>query len=271
MNENLASTVLTSGINTTQTTIAVKNANDFPISGYYYATITPANTFPSTENSEIVLIKARANNIFTVERGARRTTQKTFQAGALIYVSIYGERTLKVGDIIMTMNSTPAYGRLFMDGSRYQEEDYQLLADHIRYNPALGEVSGGFITLKNMRQKFPLGKSASGTGSVLGESGGEIDHKHGMSTYTGAGIGFGTGDVRAAIGATHDDAKRIGYAALDATMPAGGTRPNYKYSINSRDSQENEGNRWNHFTPVFGYTNSNNPPFIVVNFEVVAR
>ena len=127
MNENLASTVLTSGINTAQTTIAVKNANDFPISGYYYATITPANTFPSTENSEIVLIKARANNIFTVERGARRTTAKSFQAGSLIYISVYGERTLKIGDIIMTMNNSPAYGRLFMDGGRYQEEDYQLL------------------------------------------------------------------------------------------------------------------------------------------------
>ena len=107
MNENLASTVLTSNIDTTQTTIPVRSANNFPISGYYYVTITPANTFPSTENSEIVLVKARANNIFTVERGARRTIAKSFQAGALIYISVYGERTLKVGDIIMTMNNSP--------------------------------------------------------------------------------------------------------------------------------------------------------------------
>lgn len=271
MNENLASTVLASNINTTQTSIPVKNANDFPVSGSYYATITPANTFPSTENSEIVLVRARANNIFTVERGARRTIEKSFQAGSLIYISIYGERTLKVGDIIMTMNNNPTYGRLFMDGGQYQEEDYPLLADHVRYNPALGSVVSGVITLKNMRQKFPLGKSTSGTGSTLGGSGGEIDHKHGMSTYTGAGVGFGTGDARAAIGATHGDAKRIGYAGIDPIMPAGGSRPNFKYSINSRDTQINEGSEWNHFTPVFGYTNSNNPPFIVVNFEVVAR
>lgn len=271
MDENLASTTLSGSINTTQTTIPLTSGNSFPVSGMYYVTITPVNTFPSMDNSEIMLVKSRTTNSLAVERAARRTVARSFPAGSLVYVSIYAERALRIGDIIMTMNAEPAYGRLFLDGGRYQEEDYPLLAAHIKKNTALGSVSGGFINLIDARQRFPLSKAASGTGAVLGSIGGEIDHKHGMSTYTGAGVGFGTGDVRAAIGATHDDAKRIGYAALDATMPAGGTRPNYKYSINSRDSQENEGNRWNHFTPVFGYTNSNNPPFIVVNFEVVAR
>lgn len=271
MDENLASTTLSGAINTAQTTIPLTSGNSFPVSGMYYITVTPVNTFPSMDNSEIMLVKSRTTNSLTVERAARRTIARSFPAGSLVYVSVYSERTLRVGDIIMTMNTEPAYGRLFLDGGQYQEEDYPLLAAHIKKNPALGRLGSGFIYLTDARQRFPLAKAAAGTGSTIGATGGEIDHKHGMSTYTGAGVGFGTGDVRAAIGATHDDAKRIGYAGVDAIMPAGGTRPNYKYSINSRDSQANEGNQWNHFTPVFGYTNSNNPPFIVVNFEVVAR
>ena len=271
MDENLASTTLSSGINASQTTIPLTSANSFPISDMYYITVTPADTFPSMDNSEIMLVKSRTTNLLTVERAARRTVARAFPAGSLVYVSIYSERALRVGDIIMTMNAEPAYGRLFLDGGQYQEEDYPLLAAHIKKNPALGRLGSGFIYLTDARQRFPLAKAAAGTGSAVGEVGGEIDHKHGMSTYTGAGVGFGTGDVRAAIGATHGDAKRIGYAGIDPIMPAGGTRPNFKYSINSRDSQINEGSEWNHFTPVFGYTNSNNPPFIVVTFEVVAR
>lgn len=55
------------------------------------------------------------------------------------------------------------------------------------------------ITVPDMRQKFPLGKAASGTGSVLGDSGGNIDHTHviGSHTHTGPSHTHGTSAISA--------------------------------------------------------------------------
>jgi microcystin-dependent protein len=38
--------------------------------------------------------------------------------------------------------------------------------------------SGGTFSVPDLRQRFPLGKAASGTGVVLGSTGGAIDHTH---------------------------------------------------------------------------------------------
>lgn len=234
----------------------------------FYATISPSRG--DIKKSEVVLVTSINGNTFNVQRGLKGTDPRSFSPGDSIYRAIYEGDLAKVGDIIITLGDEPGHGRLFMDGGTYNRSDYPLLWGHVANNSGYGVVTSSTFTLKDMRQRFPLGKALAGTGQRIGEVGGQIDHKHSMTTVPGTQTGFGTGDVRAAIGATHDDAKRIGYTAVAAAMPDGGNIPNYKYSINSRDSQENSGNRWNHFTAVYGYTNSNNPPYIAVNFEVVA-
>ena len=47
-----------------------------------------------------------------------------------------------------------------------------------------GSVDGTHFTLPDMRQRFPLGKAASGTGSTLGATGGAIDHTHTSAAHT---------------------------------------------------------------------------------------
>jgi microcystin-dependent protein len=56
----------------------------------------------------------------------------------------------------------------------------------------VGDGSTTF-NLPDMRQKFPLGKADSGTGSGLGDTGGAIDHVHDLdSASSGARISFST-------------------------------------------------------------------------------
>lgn len=43
---------------------------------------------------------------------------------------------------------------------------------------AYGSVDSSHFTLPDLRQRFPLGQAASGTGSTLGVTGGAIDHTH---------------------------------------------------------------------------------------------
>lgn len=260
---------LTKPIKETDSVIEANTINDDQWGATpFYATVSPSNG--DIQNSEVVLVTSINGNTFSVQRGIKGTNPRSFSSGDLIYRAIYEGELAKIGDIVITLGDEPGRGRLFMNGGTYNRSDYPLLWEYVKNNSGYGTVASSTFTLKDMRQRFPLGKALAGTGQRIGEVGGQIDHKHSMTTVPGTQTGFGTGDVRAAIGATHDDAKRIGYTAVAAAMPDGGNIPNYKYSINSRDSQENSGNRWNHFTAVYGYTNSNNPPYIAVNFEVVA-
>lgn len=53
-------------------------------------------------------------------------------------------------------------------------------------------VDGNTFKLPDLRQRFPLGKAAAGTGSTLGGTGGVIDHTHSEAAHT-HGISAGSG------------------------------------------------------------------------------
>lgn len=74
-------------------------------------------------------------------------------------------------------------GWLVADGTAVSRVDYKSYFDLVgtTYGPGDGSLT---FNLPDLRQRFPLGKAASGTGATLGASGGAIDHTHALGAHT---------------------------------------------------------------------------------------
>lgn len=258
---NLASAIVRTGPGRTGTTMVVEDGYgggmpDVP----FFLTATPPGQLSTRGNSEIVLVTALNNDTMTIVRAQKETSAKDISAGWSVSNSVYVESSSRVGDIVMTLNSAASPGRLFMDGGTYNKSDYPLLYDHIKNNSAYGVVTSTTFTLADMRTRMPVG---SGTGYNIGATGGFGKTRH-------ASMLWGLNNLR-----FHDS----GQAYHDQTMPlmnnwltgdgsseaatvgksvggAGGA-----IRTNGGDLTER---RW------LQYTSSNMPPYIVVNYEVVA-
>jgi hypothetical protein len=75
-------------------------------------------------------------------------------------------------------------GWLLCDGSAVSRATYAALFAVVGEVYGAGDGSTTF-NLPDLRQRFPLGKAASGTGNALGATGGAIDHTHSYSGTTG--------------------------------------------------------------------------------------
>lgn len=84
--------------------------------------------------------------------------------------------------------SVPA-GWLLCDGSAVSRTTYAKLFAAISTTFGAGDGSSTF-NIPDLRQRFPLGKAASGTGASLGSTGGSIDHTHSVPAHHHA---MGTG------------------------------------------------------------------------------
>lgn len=88
-------------------------------------------------------------------------------------------------------------GWLLCDGSAVSRTTYSALFAVMGVTYGAGDGSTTF-NLPDLRQRFPLGKAASGTGNALAATGGAIDHDHtysgttGLRTDTGAASGGAT-------------------------------------------------------------------------------
>ena len=85
---NLATSTLTTGINSSATSITVSNATSFP-DAPFFITLLPSDTISSIANSEIVLCTAKNSTTFTITRGQRGTTARAFSSGAIVTQGIY--------------------------------------------------------------------------------------------------------------------------------------------------------------------------------------
>lgn len=100
------------------------------------------------------------------------------------------------GAIVMFGGPEAPSGWLPCDGSDVSRSEHADLFAAIGTTYGDGDGSTTF-TLPDLRQRFPLGRAGSGTGSALGEQGGQIDHSHDVSAPTAA-----AGDHGHAITAT---------------------------------------------------------------------
>jgi microcystin-dependent protein len=136
---------------------------------------------------------------------------------------------MPIGAILPYGGSSAPSGYLLCNGSAVSRTTYANLFAIISTTFGAGDGSTTF-NLPDLRQRFPLGKAASGTGSTLGGTGGYIDHTHAYGTLN-TGLPSSTQTVQSGTGAT------AGHSAHD-------------HDVNS------------------GATGSNNPPYQVVNYII---
>lgn len=105
------------------------------------------------------------------------------------YTIVIDASPVPVGAIQMYGGSSAPAGYLICNGDLKSRATYAALFAIIGEAFGAGDGSTTFA-IPDMRQKFPLGKAASGTGSTLGGSGGSIDHTHTIPAhYHGLGTG----------------------------------------------------------------------------------
>lgn len=91
--------------------------------------------------------------------------------------------------------TTAPNGYILCDGSAVSRTTYAALFAILSTTYGVGDGSTTF-NVPDLRQRFPLGKATSGTGSTLGGTGGAIDHTHTVTPATLNSIsliGAGTG------------------------------------------------------------------------------
>jgi microcystin-dependent protein len=107
----------------------------------------------------------------------------SFQEDGNLKVTTPITNIVPTGSVLMWTTPTPPTGWLVCDGSAVERVTYKQLFDTIgtTYGPGDGVLT---FNLPDMRGRFPLGKANAGTGSVLGGTGGTIDHTHTISGST---------------------------------------------------------------------------------------
>lgn len=106
-------------------------------------------------------------------------------------------------------------GYLMCDGSAVSRAEYEHLFEALGIAYGAGDGTTTF-NVPDFRQRFPLGKSVSGTGSTLGGSGGAIDHTHtvtpaSLNSISLIGIGTGADDVQVTSSASNPPFLSVNY------------------------------------------------------------
>lgn len=191
-----------------------------------------------TSREEIMLCTAKALNSFTVSRGFDGSGQSVHESGSPIEHTVaaidfreanehvnnagshWSPGDMKMAAYPVTAGSEPA-GWLVCDGRTVSRTTYADLFDAIEmlYNTG-GETTSEF-RLPDLRQSFPMGKAAAGTGSVLGSRGGSNDaqlvtHAHGITDvahdHTPGAHTHAIGDIGHSVGAgRHNHAGADGF------------------------------------------------------------
>lgn len=86
------------------------------------------------------------------------------------------------GTIVLYGGMVPPAGWLFCHGTEVDRSGFSNLFNAISTSFGAGNGVTTF-NLPDLRQRFPLGRGASGTGAVLGEVGGQIDHVHASAPH----------------------------------------------------------------------------------------
>src|SRR5690606_27390333 len=94
-----------------------------------------------------------------------------------VYHSGAWQPFLPVGVVVPFAGATAPTGWLFCHGQAVSRTTYASLFALIGTTYGAGNGSSTF-NLPDLRQRFILGKAASGTGDTLGETGGQINHTH---------------------------------------------------------------------------------------------
>lgn len=223
----------------------------------------PANVFDSP--TRYFAVKAGSEpemtprqQIASIAFASRANVAGTVDDGAITAPKLATAVATPAGCMSMLPGSSVPSGWLLCDGSAKSRTTYSALFSTIGTAYGAGDGSTTF-NLPDMRQRFPLGKTASGTGAVLGQVGGTIDHKHRGGNADG-------GDLRATIGSCNSDTRTLGFISRDAIDPdTGANTGNPAYVVYGPATS---GGYFNHYTYVVGHTGTSNPPYMAVNYII---
>jgi microcystin-dependent protein len=155
-----------------------------------------------------------------------------------------------IGEITAWPSDTIPATKLLCDGSAVSRSTYSLLFAVIGETYGAGDGSTTF-NLPDGRQTFLMGKADAGTGSALGDTGGEIDHVHDLDTASShAKITVSTSDVPYQL-------RRQGLPQWTADRQGNGSGGNSTASSTSA-------------TQLAGDTDTANPPFVTVHWVIQA-
>lgn len=100
-----------------------------------------------------------------------------------VIVNVDAGDNVEPGTILMFGGAAAPTGYLLCNGAAVSRTTFAALftAIGVVFGPGDGSTT---FNVPDMRQRFPLGKAASGTGSTLGGTGGLIDHVHTTSGGT---------------------------------------------------------------------------------------
>jgi microcystin-dependent protein len=212
-----------------------------------------------------------------------------------------------IGSMLMWPTNSAPSGWLLCDGSQVSRTTYVTLFSLLGTTYGAGDGTTTF-NLPDLRQRFPLGKAASGTGSTLGSTGGSIDHTHTGGAVTGStgstapgtdtqgahSHGSSTGNESSHTHSitvpdqntgTSSGVSTPGIAGIATTSPnvshvhdvpsqtfTSDAGSSHAHSISSDGSHSHTVNAHTHAagTLAAGTTGTANPPFLVINFIISA-
>jgi microcystin-dependent protein len=162
------------------------------------------------------------------------------------------ENVNPTGSISGYAAATAPDGWLLCDGTAVSRSTFAALFAVIGTTYGVGDGSTTF-NLPDLRQRFPLGKAAAGTGATLGDTGGDIDHVHNLANDDAfamhTGVAAATENYRIRRIAT-DNWTSSHQADTGAGLAAPASNP------------QTTG------VALGGDTDTENPPFQVVNFII---
>lgn len=101
------------------------------------------------------------------------------------YVDGIATPGLPIGSIVPLGSEVVPGGWLMCDGTQYTVAAFGAL--HAVTGDAFGGDGGSNFNVPDFRDALPLGKAASGTGSSMGDAGGDHNHTHSQATHTHTG------------------------------------------------------------------------------------
>ena len=186
----------------------------------------------------------------TIDQGYGGTGYTSFST-ALTAHSIF---PLPAGVTFPYTGTSAPTGYLLCDGSAVSRTTYADLFAVIGTAYVSGDGSTTF-NLPDTRQRFILGKASSGTGSVLGDTGGLIDHLHTINPPSTTSSSDGSHNHTGVTGTPS--------ATVQATILAGGAASTTHTHTISSDGAHT------HNTDIIQFDSGTaNPPFLTFNYII---
>jgi microcystin-dependent protein len=161
-----------------------------------------------------------------------------------------------IGGVVQWMTGTPPEGWLLCDGRPVARTTYARLFSVIGTTYGTGDGALTF-NLPDLRGRFFLGQSSTGTGSTIGETGGSLDHTH------GATVDAGGAHTHTVSGMTDEN---VSATPVDANFDA--ATVNVATDDHLHDVSLTTSSDGSHTHT--GSIDGNNPPFLVGTFIILA-